>query len=123
MLTGYINAMPITDDHFKQIKKGEIPDSSTEPADVEPYIQNHDVKLYLLLIATDPAVRRGGLMNRAVEKLISGLIEKLLYYAVYRQIRVAEIVACAWTPAGLKLCQKLGMIVVGTIASDTQSIG
>jgi hypothetical protein len=113
---GYINAMPIRDDCFAKIKEGEIRDNEISNEDILPFLANQTVKLYLMSIAIAPTTRRvnQGLLQEPIERLVSGFIAKLYYYAAQHQIRVSEIVSVGWTRPGEKLCEALGMTRLGT---------
>jgi hypothetical protein len=54
-----------------------------------------------------------GLINLAMEKLINGFMDKLLYYFVNYNIRVTQFVAVVWTDQGKRLCELLGMKIIG----------
>jgi hypothetical protein len=111
---GYINAMPMSATKFAQLKAGGCRDNSVGPADLLPFTHDENVRLYIMSIVTDPSLRRinAGLLHEGFEKLVNGLCDKLVYYAVEKNIRVTEIVAIAWTESGVRLCQLLGMVEV-----------
>lgn len=108
---GYINAMPLEDGVFTRIKSGEIQDPDIQAGDILPFGSDQKVGLYLMSIATASDVRRPsqGIFQESLERLVNGLIDKLVYYAIYRNIRVTEIAAVGWTDAGRHLCKLLGM--------------
>ncbi|HEV2159800.1 hypothetical protein [Bradyrhizobium sp.] len=112
---GYVNAMPLTDECFEKVKKGEIKDSDITSDDILPFLNNQTVKLYLMSIAIAPLVRRAnqGLLQEPVERLAGGFLAKLFFYAASQKIRVTEIVSVGWTKPGEKLCQAFGMQPIG----------
>ena len=108
---GYINAMPVDDDVFDQIKKGLIQDNEITDEHIVPFVPNQSLKVYLMSIAIAPDVRQlnQGLFQEPFERLINGFIAKLIYYATYQKIKVSELVAIGWTSQGRKLCKLFGM--------------
>lgn len=112
--SGYLNAMPLLPEAFEKVKAGKSRDNTIAPADVDTYTADVPVRLYIMSIATDPALRADDpvLANEGFERLLNGLCDKLVYYAVEKNIRVTEIAAVAWTDTGLRLCKLLGMAEV-----------
>jgi hypothetical protein len=110
-VSGYINAMPVRYECFDRIKAGLIRDNEISSEDVIPFFRNQTLKLYLMSVTIDPALRRAshGLFQEPFERLMSGFVAKLYYYAVNQRIRVTEIVAVGCTVQGKKLCQAFGM--------------
>lgn len=108
---GYINAMPVDDAVFDQIKKGLIQDNEILDEHIVPFVPNQPLKVYMMSVAIAPDVRQlnQGLFQEPFEKLINGFIGKLIYYAIYQNIKVSEIVAIGWTSQGRKLCKLFGM--------------
>jgi hypothetical protein len=115
-IKGYINAAPVTDDKFADIKAGKHNDRHLQPNELIPFEPESSCKLYLLSIAIAKSARRTkyGLYDEALLRLAYGLIDKLLWYAIERQVLVSEIVAIVWTPEGEKLCRLVGMQKVAT---------
>jgi pimeloyl-ACP methyl ester carboxylesterase len=111
MAKGYINAMPIDDDVFDQIKKGLIKDNEITDEYIVPFAPNQTLKVYMMSIAIAPDVRQmnQGLYQEPFERLINGFIGKLIYYATYQRTKVDELIAIGWTPQGRKLCKLFGM--------------
>jgi pimeloyl-ACP methyl ester carboxylesterase len=97
-LAGYINVMPVTPQCFNEIKAGRKRDNQIASDDILPFIPRQAIKLYMMSIAIDPALRRvnQGLFQEPIERLLNGFISKLYYYATNHQIRVTEIVSDAW---------------------------
>lgn len=108
---GYINAMPVSDECFKSILAGTKADKEITADDLRSYEPNAAISLYLMSIAVDPDHQKhgGGLDSEALEHLINGMIGKLMYYAMNRNLRVKQIAAVGWTAIGRKLCERLGM--------------
>jgi pimeloyl-ACP methyl ester carboxylesterase len=113
---GYINAMPIDDVVFERIKAGvEVEDNKIKAADIALFQSHQKLRIYLMSIAIEPSALQAseGLFQAALEKLLYGFFEKLIWYAVDRKIRVTEFVAVGWTGKGEKLCRAFGMEKVG----------
>lgn len=108
---GYINAPPVTDGKFAQIISGKRGDCHLQPIELTPFIPSSSCKLYLMsiAIASDARQAKHGIYDDALLRLIYGFIDKLLWYALERQIVVSEIVAVVWTPEGEHLCRLIGM--------------
>lgn len=108
---GYINAMPVTDQCFDKIKKGQVRDNQISSSDVRPFLSSERMKIYMMSVAIDPAVRRAnqGLVQESLERLINGFLNKLCYYAINHQIRVTDLISVGWTDSGKKLCEMFGM--------------
>lgn len=111
---GYVNAMPISDACFDEVVSGEKQDNAITPDDVLPFEPGSTVSLYLMSIAIDPKQKstNRGLHSEAVERLVNGVVGKLLYYATHRSVRVSRIAAVGWTAVGRKLCKQLGLVSV-----------
>lgn len=107
---GYINAMPLTEEAFHGVCSGALVDNQITQDHLVAYDSKREHYLYLMSMAIKPAYRVSdlGLISRAFETLLNGLIDKLISYA-QEQIRIKEIVAVGWTPEGKKLCRALDM--------------
>jgi len=123
---GYINAMPIKEEIFNEIKSGTLRDNQIMPEHLESYMMNHNntIRLYLMSIAIEPSIRdlRCGHYQFAFELLINSFIEKLIYYYRTKRIKVIEIVAAAWTDEGKRLCKILGMNENGNTDPENNQI-
>jgi hypothetical protein len=112
---GYINAMPVDDEVFKRIKKEGLDPNDILPSYIHPFESRSTCNIYLVSIATDPAIRKRmrGLLAEPFELLFNALVDKLVYYAVRNRVRVNEICATAWTDEGHALCEMAHMKEVG----------
>lgn len=119
-VAGYINAMPVRQQCFDKITAGKIRDNQITSDDVIPFLRNQTLTLYIMSVAIDPALRRAnqGLFQEPFERLASGFVGKLYYYAVNHQIRVTELVSVGWTDQGKKLCEAFGMEQKGYDIND-----
>ena len=111
LAVGYINAMPVTDSTFQKIKEGHVKDNEIEAEKVQPIAPGSSLKVYLMSVAISRAARNigQGLFNEAFQKLINGLLDKLIHYAESQNVRLSEVVGVGWTTEGRKLCEMLGM--------------
>ena len=112
---GYINAMPIENNIFESIKKGELTDNEITEEHIVPFLKDQNLKMYLMSIAIIPAARNvsQGLLHLAFERLMNGFIHKLIDYYRNFNIKVSQFLAVGWTKEGRKLCEILGMTMVG----------
>jgi hypothetical protein len=117
-VAGYINAMPVTDGVYNDIKGGKKLDKDITASDIVTFDTRVNVKLYLMSIAIHPDSRvyGEGILDQAFVRLATALVEKLIFYAEEREVFVTSLLAVTWTPAGEKICQYLGMKRIGTDA-------
>jgi pimeloyl-ACP methyl ester carboxylesterase len=109
---GYINAMPVNNTLFDRIKAGgEIKDNEIKASDILPFYSDQVLRMYIMSIAIDPSALQAsqGLFQEALEKLLYGLFDKLIWYALDRRIRVSELIAVGWTEKGCRLCEWFDM--------------
>ena len=112
---GYINAMPVDDSTYEEIRSGRVFDNGISPSGIVPYVPNQTVRVYLMSIAIAEQDRRwgDGLFQGTYVQLMNGLLYKLIYYAKNHSIRVSHFLATAWTPEGRKMCDFFGMTQIG----------
>jgi pimeloyl-ACP methyl ester carboxylesterase len=112
---GYLNAMPLDDSVYEKVRKGELADNKISENDVVPFQENQTVRIYLMSIAIAEKHRRfgDGVFQQGYVQLLSGFVDKLIYYAKNRSIRVTHFLATAWTPEGRRMCESFGMHQVG----------
>ncbi len=111
-IKGYINAMPLKKTTYEKLVSGEIKDNEITESDIIPFLNNSEVKVYIMSIATklETRIYRGDLINTVAERLLAGLFKKLIDYWENDNIRVTEFAAIAWTSQGKIICESLGMI-------------
>jgi hypothetical protein len=111
----YINAMPIDDGAYAEIRSGKRDDNTVTAEDVVPYVMSNTVKVYLMSIAVAEKHRRWGegFLQTSYVQLLTGFIDKLIWYAKRHHVRVTHILASAWTPEGRRICQSFAMTQVG----------
>ena len=103
---GYINAMPVTDDCFEAIMRGEKDDPDIEDSDVVHLLGQQTVKFYLMSVAIDLPLRQGyGLFPEPVDRLVNGFINKLYHYAVQSWNSCQRNRFCRLDEPGKKLCK------------------
>jgi hypothetical protein len=108
---GYINAMPVDESTFAKVLDGSIRDNEIRKKSVRPYSANAVLDIYLMSIATAPAVRRigDGLFDTTMYKLVYAFTRKLEQYVILKNNRIRRIAAVAWTSEGEMLCKVLGL--------------
>jgi len=113
---GYINAMPLDDSLYNEIRKGKVNDNDVTADSIVPFGENEkNLKIYLMSVAIDEKYRHWGegLLHQAFVQLITGFLDKLTYYAKRQGIRVTHFLATAWTDEGRRMCKMLRMNQVG----------
>lgn len=112
---GYINAMPVDDALYAQIRSGRVLDNAIPASSIVPFLGTEPVKVYLMSIAIDEEYRRwgDGVLQQAYVQLLTGFLDKLIYYAKNYGIRATHLLATAWTPEGRRMCQFFTMTEVG----------
>lgn len=112
---GYINAMPITDQAYEQIRQGKLNDNEITATDLLPFQDDQPVKIYLMSIAIAEKHRRWGegLFQTTLLQLLNGFVDKLTYYAKQNSVRVTHLLATSWTKEGYQLCKLLGLQQIG----------
>jgi pimeloyl-ACP methyl ester carboxylesterase len=112
---GYINAMPVEDAIYGRIRAGLVSDNEVEETDLVPFDNDQAVRIYLMSIAIDENYRNcgEGLFDTPYVQLVTAFLYKLIFYYKNKRTRVTHLLATAWTPQGIKVCQLLGMNEVG----------
>jgi len=113
---GYINAMPIEDRLYADLRSGNLGDNEVTAEGIVPYIGHRkSLKMYMMSIAIDGRYRRwgDGIFQQAYVQLITGFLGKLAYYANHHGVYVTHFLATAWTPAGHRICESFGMAEIG----------
>ena len=110
---GYINAMPVNDDLYNEIRSGRVTDNKVPEASIRPFLGT--VKIYLMSIAIDEKYRRwgDGILQQAYVQLLTGFLDKLIYYARNSGVRTTHLLATAWTPEGRGMCEFFSMREIG----------
>jgi pimeloyl-ACP methyl ester carboxylesterase len=110
-VVGYLNAMPVKEEVFDELMRGEKGDPEVTADDIVLFDRPGDFALYIMCVAIEASARRvgQGVFHEALGLLVNALEDKLLRY--YRQFgfRVRTVGAVGWTPEGKKLCELLGM--------------
>jgi hypothetical protein len=113
---GYINAMPVRDETYNDLRTGKRIDNEVSENDILPYIgSKKNIKVYLMSIAISEKYRRwgDGIFQQAYFHLQAGFLEKLMHYGRNHGVRVTHFLATAWTDEGRNICESLGMRDVG----------
>ena len=116
LVRGYVNAMPMREEAFRRMRRGELRDPDVRPDDVLEFQRGVPVRLYLMSIVVRKGLMgaTGGLRCPALHTLINGAIGKLRALWLSHGIRVEEMCAIAWTPQGGRLSEMLGMLPTGS---------
>jgi hypothetical protein len=113
---GYMSAMPIEDNLYAGIRSGKVADNAVSADSLLPFVGSRKtLKLYMMSIAIDGRYRRwgDGIFQQAYIQLITGVLDKLSYYAKYHGVRITHFLATAWTPEGRRICDSFGMAEIG----------
>ncbi len=115
--TGYVNAIPVTDQAFRTALQRGLKDCELTGDHIVKLIPDSIVRLFALSIAVDPTAKEAslGLLNREVHALLDGFFQKWKRYAKEVRIRIKDVVAVGWTPQGRRICNDiLGMSKSGS---------
>lgn len=100
----YINAMPVTDDFYNEIRKGDVIALSVDPENIMSYDMPSSYSLYFCSIVIHPQHRNTG----ALVFLVNAIINRIIKLGE-RQIYIKRMLADAVTSNGMKLCKLFGM--------------
>lgn len=103
-IIGYINAMPINDNLYNIIMKGEIIDVSINEENIETYDLPDSYNLYISSVALHPDYHNSGAFKFLYDALMLLMIELFK-----REIYFKKVIADAVSPIGEKLCKYIGM--------------
>lgn len=114
-LAGYINAMPVDDVTYADIRSGKLTDPEILPENIVPYVGPDTVKVYIMSIAVAEQYRQWGegILQSAYVQLLTGFLDKLAWYGKRHRIRVTHLLATPWTPEGRRMCSQFAMTEVG----------
>jgi hypothetical protein len=112
---GYVNAMPVDDISYAAIRCGNLVDNTISADNVVSYQGKDTVKIYLMSIAIAEKYRRWGegLLQNAYVQLLTGFLDKLIWYAKRYNVRATHFLATAWTAEGRQICNHFAMTEVG----------
>jgi pimeloyl-ACP methyl ester carboxylesterase len=113
---GYMNAMPIEDGLYAEIRAGRVTDNEVPADAILPFVgARKTFKVYMMSIAIAEKYRRWGegIFQQAYVQLLTGFLDKLTNYGKHDGIRVTHFLATAWTPEGRRICEYFGMTEVG----------
>ncbi len=119
---GYLDALPVDEETFAKVLKGEVKDNEIEASHVCRFDKGARLKVYLMSIGISGKLRRmeDDLARLAFKELLNGFLEKLIFHAG-ECIRVTDFAAVGWTVEGEKLCKLLGMKkVVGVDSKEVK---
>jgi hypothetical protein len=108
--------MPVDDTFYASIRNGKLTDKEVPADAILPYLGSRKIiKVYLMSIAIAEQYRRwgDGIFQQGYLRLLTGFIDKLVYYAKSHGVRVTHFLATTWTPEGRRICETFGMAEVG----------
>jgi hypothetical protein len=117
---GYINAMPVIEKAYAEIRAGEKLDHQITAEDVAPFATKASLKMYLMSIAISEDIRNWGqgVFQNSYMQLLKGFFDKLAWYAKNEKIQVTHLLATAWTAEGRRICEQFGMCEIGRNKHD-----
>jgi len=108
-LVGFFNTLPITDDLFEDIKKGDFDDTKFNIEQIRQYDIPGFYKLYLCSFCIHPAYNT----STAFKVIYNGFVDFLLNLASEHEIFISDIIADGVTHKGSNLCESIGMSKIG----------
>ena len=103
-IVGYINAMPISETIYRQLKNGDMIDVNIDPEDILTYHCPDCYYLYISSVAVLPEYRS----LHVLYILLNAFFDKIIYLSNY-EIFFKEVIADAVSLEGKKLCEYIGM--------------
>lgn len=113
-IIGYINAIPIADQVFRQIEAGDVSEMALGSDEIMPYDLPGIYRLYLCSIAITDEFR--SLAN--LRRLVDGFLDRVIRLA-NDDIFIKEIVADAVTSSGVRMCEQFGFHRVALTCRET----
>lgn len=114
-IVGYFSVLPITDDIYDKILRGDFQDKDFTSDSIEQYIFSNFYRIYIAGVGIEPKYQNTG----AFITLYNALIDLFLSLAKDREIYISEILAEASTKQGEKFCKMVGMKKICTTNNDT----
>ena len=103
-IVGYINATPVTDECYNDIRNGKYADVNIDDNDVEDYLIPAKYNLYFASIVVDYEAHS----FTVLKKLCDAFFEKLIKL-LDNDFIISRVVADAISKYGQKLCERFGM--------------
>ncbi len=103
---GYINAVAVTDQCYKDIREGKYPDAQIDLSYIVKYTIPGEYNMYFSSIAIDEELQ--GDRNLFIP-LFNEFLDKLIKLVKEEDIVISRIVADAVTDEGKEICKGLGM--------------
>jgi hypothetical protein len=103
-LVGYINAMPVEEDTYNAILRGDFLDNNISPDSIMQFNFPGEFYLYFCSIGVDQAYKKDG---RVFRLLFNAFIEKITQWCDDGYV-IKGIVCDAITKEGIKLCEIVG---------------
>ena len=119
-IVGYINATPVNDKCYNEIRNGEYPDEKIDDNDIVAYENAYTIKTYNLYFASividtdvDGFIRFKMLYDAFLDKLIDFTKGNIL---------ISRIVADAVSDSGKNMCKRIGMKEIKNTGHDNSII-
>lgn len=103
-VVGYINAMPIEDDFFNLIERGDFIDMELPDSAIRGYDFPDFLKMYFCSIAVHPSYH-----GTMAYKVLYDSFMKKLYHLATNDFYITEVIADAVTEKGKKMAEQLSM--------------
>lgn len=100
-VVGYFAILPVTDELFELIQKGNFKDNDLSTEKIRQYNMPDFYKLYIAAIGIHPEYQN----TCALGKLLFAAIDMMYKLAVERDIYITDIITEASTPQGARLCE------------------
>lgn len=118
-ILGYINAAPINDKCYSDIKDGKYPDADIDCDCIVKYTIPGKYNLYFASIVIDED-KQGG--KNFFIQLFNGFLDKLITLANEEDIVISRIIADAVTTEGKEICERLGMKKIKETEHDSSTV-
>lgn len=106
-IVGYINATPVTNSCYEDIKNGKYADVNIDDEDIEAYLYPGYYNLYFASIVVDKDLYDFTILKKLCDAFYNKLINLLRNNFI-----ITRVVADAISFEGRKMCEKFGMIKV-----------
>ena len=110
-IVAYINAMPVTDDCYEQIKNGSFIDVDISPDSILPYDMPFPYSIYFSSVVIHPGYRNSGVFKLLFDAILNRFLE-----LGTSEVFIRRMLADAVSPEGEKFCKLFGMERLGPTA-------
>ncbi len=110
-IVAYINAMPVTDECYDQIKNGTFIDVDISPNSILPYDMPYPYSIYFSSVVIHPEYRNSGVFKFLFDAILKRFLE-----LGSSEVFIRRMLADAVSPEGEKFCKLFGMERLGPTA-------